>query len=262
MPYVLYETPSGGIAQIKLNRPERLNAFSPPVELELLDAVRRAVNDEAIRAVIFSGEGRAFSAGWDLKEGAVSDPNGRPYAVRAGQNPWLEIVRLLRRPDKVFIAAVHGWAAGQGLELCIASDFIVSTEEARFYFAETRVGFNMTSGVSKLLPLMVGLGHARRLAVLGQTIDGKEAREIGLVMKAVPEGEHVNAAMELAGEALKGAPLAVTAQKRLIDMGTEIALYDTQEAEVQASERLMLSEDAKEAAQAFTEKRPPAFKGR
>lgn len=261
MPYVLYETPNPAVAHIRLNRPERLNAFSPPVERELLETVQRAASDPRIRVMIFSGEGRSFSAGWDLKEGAETDPNGRPLEVRMGQNPWLQTIRLLRRPDKLSIAAVHGYAAGQGVELCIACDFIVCAESARFYFAETRVGFNMTSGVSKLLPMLVGLAHARRLALLGQEIDGAEAGRLGLAVRVMPEGEHVAGALELAAEALRGAPLAVAAQKRLFDLGLGTSLYDIQDVEVQASERLMLSEDAREAARAFAEKRDPVFGG-
>jgi enoyl-CoA hydratase len=169
---------------------------------------------------------------------------------------------MLRRPDKLFIVAVHGWAAGQGVELCIASDLVVCDESARFYFAETRVGFAMTSGTAKLLPLIVGLGNARRLALLGQTIDGREAHRIGLAVELAPEGGHEAAALRLADEALKGAPLAIAAQKQLLDGALAMSLDAVQDFEVQTSFRLTLTEDHQEAKRAFADKRPPVFKGR
>ena len=171
-------------------------------------------------------------------------------------------MRLLRRPDKLFIVAVHGWAAGQGLELCVASDLIVATASARFYFAETRVGFNLTSGTAKLLPLLVGLGTARRLTLLGQTIDGAEAHRLGLVAELAPEGEHEAAALRLAEEALKGAPLAVAAQKQLIDAAIDASLSSVWDFEVQTSFRLTHTEDHQEAKRAFADKRSPRFEGR
>lgn len=265
MSIVLYEGVEEGIVHVRLNRPEKLNPFSREMDRQFHAAVRRALDDPAVRAVIFSGEGRAFSAGWDLKEGAeeLSEPElpGGTLAERLGQTLWLETVRLLRRPDKLFLAAVHGWAAGQGVELCVASDLIVCTETARFYFAETRVGFPLTSGVARLLPQMVGLARARRLCLLGETIDGREAHRIGLAVEVVPEGQHVPAALALARRALAGAPLAVAAQKRLLDTASEVPLSVAQEAEVQAARWLGQTQDVAEAARAFSEKRPPVFRG-
>jgi enoyl-CoA hydratase/carnithine racemase len=247
---------------IELNRPEKLNAFSAELEGSLYDAVLRACADESVRVVIFSGRGRAFSAGWDLNEPRLTDPEHYPLSARAGQQRWLELVRLLRRPDKLFIAAPHGWAAAAGVELCVASDLVVCAEDTRFYFAEVRVGFNMSSGTAKLLPLIVGLGNARRLMLLGQTIDSAEAYRIGLVAEVAPNGEHVASAVRLGAEALKGAPLAVAAQKRLIDGALEMSLGATQENEIQSSLRLSDTEDHEEAANAFAAKRPPVFRGR
>ncbi len=150
---IQYEHPRPQVALIRLNRPEKMNAFSIPLERDLLSGIRRACEDEDVRVVIFAGAGRAFSGGWDLGETDLTDAEHHPLSGRAGRHTWLEVIRTLRRPDKLFIAAVHGYAAGQGLELCIASDLIVCADSARFYFAETRVGFNMTSGTAKRSPL-------------------------------------------------------------------------------------------------------------
>jgi enoyl-CoA hydratase/carnithine racemase len=259
---VEYEDRGDGVAHIRLNRPEKMNAFSPALEREFLDAIRRACDDDGVRVVIFSGAGRGFSGGWDLASPDMTDASQRPFSDLAGQHYWVDVVKLLRRPDKLFMAAVHGVAAGQGLELCIASDLVVAAEGTKFYFAETRVGFNMTSGTARLLPLLVGLAQARRLALLGQTIDAAEALRLGLIVKMTPPGDHEAGALEMAREALKGAPLAVAAQKQLLDGALDMSLGAAFEAEVMTSYRLTQTEDHQEAKRAFAEKRPPVFKGR
>jgi 2-(1,2-epoxy-1,2-dihydrophenyl)acetyl-CoA isomerase len=259
---VRYEPQGKEIVGIRLNRPEKLNAFSPSLEVELRDVIERACADESVRVVIFSGAGRGFSGGWDLTSPDLTDAEYHPISDLAGLHSWVDVVQLLRRPDKLFICAVHGVAAGQGLELCIASDLVVAAEGARFYFAETRVGFSMTSGSARLLPMLVGHAQARRLALLGATIEAAEALQLGLVVKVVPDGEHEAGALELAREALKGAPLAVAAQKQLLDAGAEMSLTATIAAEVQTSLRLTQTEDHQEAKRAFLAKRKPVFRGR
>jgi enoyl-CoA hydratase/carnithine racemase len=259
---IQYEQPRPQVALIRLNRPDKMNAFSIPLERDLLSGIRRACDDEEVRVVVFAGAGRAFSGGWDLGETDLTDAEHHPLSGRAGRHTWLEVIRTLRRPDKLFIAAVHGYAAGQGCELSIASDLIVCTESAKFYFAETRVGFAMTSGTAKLLPLLVGLANARRLALLGQTIDGREAHRMGLAVEVTPDGEHEAAALRLADEALKGAPLAIAAQKQLLDAALAMSLDAVQEYETQVSFRLTHTEDHQEAKKAFAAKRKPVFRGR
>ncbi len=189
---VQYEQPNPHIALIRLNRPDKMNAFSTTLERDLLTALQRACADEEVRVVVFAGSGRAFSGGWDLAES----------------------------------------------------------------------GFAMTSGTAKLLPVLVGLANARKLALLGQTIDGREAYRIGLVVELAAEGEHEAAALRLAEEALKGAPLALAAQKQLLDAGLAMPLEALQDFEVQVSFRLTHTEDHQEAKRAFAAKRRPSFKGR
>src|ERR1041384_6405485 len=128
---VQYEQPNPHVALIRLHRPEKMNAFSIALERELLAALQRACGDEEVRVVIFAGSGKAFSGGGDLAESDLTDPEHHPLSGRAGRHTWREVVRPLRRPDKVFIAAVHGWAAGQGVELCVLSDLVVCDETAR-----------------------------------------------------------------------------------------------------------------------------------
>src|SRR4030081_2370297 len=122
---VEYERPKEHVALIRLNRPDKMNAFSTSLERELLSALQVACADEDVRVVVFAGSGRSFSGGWDLGETDLTDPEHHPLSARAGRHTWLEIVRVLRRPDKLFIAAVHRYAGGQGVALCIARDLVV-----------------------------------------------------------------------------------------------------------------------------------------
>lgn len=250
------------LVSLRLNRPGKLNALSRELEDALLYAVRRACADEAARVVVISGAGRAFCAGWDLGEATPADAQQQSFSALAGATTWLELIRLLRRPDKVFIAAVHGWVAGQGLELSLACDFVVASSDARFYFAETRVGFTMTSGAAKLLPAIVGLSRARMLLLTGATIGGPEAERIGLACQVTADGEHEAAAFALGARVAEGAPLAVAAQKMLIDSALEMSLSAAEHAELLASLRLSGTDDLREAQAAFAAKRPPVFAGR
>src|SRR2546423_6492148 len=244
---VAYEGAAPGIVVVRLNRPEKLNAFSLPLEQALLEAVERACADEAVRVVVLAGAGRGFSGGWDLEESDLTSAESQPLSTRAGQHTWLRLIRLLRRPDKLFIAAVHGWAAGQGLELCIASDLIVAAEDARLYFAEVRVGLNMTTGVAKVLPLLIGPGNAKRLALTGAKIEAAEALRMGLVVEVTPAGGHEARALELAAEVTQGAPLAGAAQKRPVDRALEESPAPGQDFEGMSSPRLTATQGHHEA---------------
>jgi enoyl-CoA hydratase len=253
--------PSAQVAMVRLNRPGKLNALSRDLEQALLDSLRRACADDAVRVVVISGAGPGFCAGWDLTEAAPADPRRQPFPALAGVTPWLELVRLLRRPDKVFIAAVHGWVAGQGLELCLACDFAVAASDARFYFAETRVGFAMASGAARLLPATVGLSRARYLMLTGATIGAEEAERIGLVCEITPAGEHEATALKLARRVSEGAPLAVAAQKMLVDTALDMSLQAAEQAEIAVSLRLATTDDLREAQEAFAARRSARFTG-
>jgi len=267
MTEVIYDESFGdGIVHIRLNRPEKLNALDMGTWSSLCDAIARASDDVAVRVVIFSGEGRAFCAGYDMKQ-SVSGPGNwliiqDSVKERSGQYLWLDTVKRLRRADKIFISAVHGWIAGAGIELAITSDFIVADDTARFYFAETRIGANFTSGISKLLPHLVGLGQARRLTLMAETIDAAEAARIGLALSVHPAGKHIDAALEIARRIRSLPPLAIIAEKRLLESGLDTPMAAIQEAEVMTAAFLGHTEDALEASAAFAERRQARWSGR
>ncbi len=260
-----YEVVRDCIARIHLNRPESRNPISPDDSHVILGHLESAQADPAVRVVVFSGEGDHLSAGADM---AAYDK--LMHAVRNAERPiseyiavlkdTVDIVRLLRT-ELLSIAAVEGWTVGQGLEMSIASDFIVAGADTRFYFAETQIGMTMTSGCAKLLPQMVGLANARRLMMFGEEISVQEAERIGLITKVVPTGESLNAALEMAEQLAAGAPLALSHQKRFLDVASSMELSAVQDLEIHAAGWLALTEDALEADRAFTEKRTPKFHG-
>ena len=261
-----YEVVNERIATIKLNRPKVHNAISPQDSRDILEHLKRAQADADVRIVVFTAEGANFSSGADLLAYETL-----MQAVRTAERPisgymavlkdCVEIVRILRTPELLSIAAVKGWTVGQGLEMSIACDFIVASEDTRFYFAETQIGMTMTSGCAKLLPQLVGLGNARRLMMFGEKITASEADQLGLVTKLVPKGESLRAALEMAERLAAGAPLALSHQKRFLDAASSMELSAVQDLEMHAAGWLALTEDALEADRAFAEKRAPKFRG-
>ena len=260
-------TIENGISRIRLNRPERLNAFNWTLIRELHKHIVDAAREPSVRVIIFSGEGRAFCAGADLK-----DVNGRIEDIQSGKIPFEEhreikqklqdTTRTLRQSSKVSIAAVHGWAVGGGLELPLACDFIVAAESAKFYFAEARAGLTITSGATRLLPLIVGLANARKLALLAEPIDAQEAYRMGMLAEVVPDDRLEQSVMELAQKVMANSPVSVAAHKRMLELGTSTGLEDALALELETITNMYYSEDAIEGSKAFTEKREPQFKGR
>ncbi|MDE0458118.1 MAG: enoyl-CoA hydratase/isomerase family protein, partial [Chromatiales bacterium] len=187
MAKLLYDV-KDGIAWIRLNRPEVLNALSSEELGAFVSALREAADDPQVRAIIISSVGDSFCAGEDLKIALEEYPQ-----IRTGEiHPILDIVediteglqaipRIIRMARKVVIASVRGLAVGGGFEIAIDSDLIVAADNARFGFPEGNAGMTITGGATKLLPMSVGLNKARELVLTGEFIDAAEAHRIGLV---------------------------------------------------------------------------------
>ena len=260
-------TIENGISRIRLNRPERLNAFNWTLITELHNHITEAAREPSVRVIIFSGEGSAFSAGADLK-----DVNGQIEDIQRGKISFeklreikeklQDMTRTLRQSSKVSIAAVHGWVVGGGLELPLACDFIVAAESAKFYFAEAHAGLTITSGATRLLPLIVGLANARKLALLAQPIDAEEAYRMGMLAEVVPDDRLEDSVMELARKVMANSPVSVAAHKRMLELGTSLGLEGALALELETIANMYYSEDAIEGSKAFSEKREPQFKGR
>jgi enoyl-CoA hydratase len=191
-------TLDGRVRCVRLNRPERLNAVSEELYAELEPALLDAAADDATRAVLLAGAGRAFCAGADLKVHAerARGPAERRAYVWAGQR----VCRLLQRMPKPVVAAVQGHAIGAGAELALSADVVVCADDAQVRLPEVALGTFVGGGVSQRLPLLVGQLRAKQLLLLGRPLSGAEAADWGLATEAVPPAELEARATALARE--------------------------------------------------------------
>jgi enoyl-CoA hydratase len=256
---VLYDA-QDGIARIRLNRPHRLNAMVPQLMRDLHRAFVAAAEDPAVRIVILSGEGRAFCAGDDLKESAQA-PTDVGH-VREFVNEIQQVTVDMKSMPKPIIGAVHGYAVGGGCELALDCDLVVAAEDAKFGFVETGVGLFSTGGVTHFLPRTVGLAKAKELLMIGELFDGREAARLGLVNRAVPRDQVLPAAEELARKILARAPIPTSMTKLALEAGVQSDLVTAMALETASTVTCFLTEDAREGARAFVEKRPPRYRGR
>ena len=249
----------GQVMEIRFNRPHRLNAVVEALYTELLQALAEAEADADVRAVILTGEGRAFCVGADMKEhgGAKRSLYQRRQYLQLGNDACEAI---LRHPLPV-IAAVNGYALGAGAEMAVSCDFLLMAEEAQIGFPETSIGTCVGGGVSKILPQLVGLGKARQLLYLGQRIDGEEAARIGLATASWTQDALLGEARRLAATLAGQAPVSLAMLKRLVNQGANTDLEGQLQQELDAVFTCSTTADWQEGVDAFAEKRAPQFKG-
>lgn len=253
-----------GVATITLNRPQRLNAFTLETADEILGALRRADGDDAVRAMIITGAGRAFSAGADIA--ILQEVGGR--ASEFGPE---EIRELRRRHSfsnlltlhKPVIAALNGPCVGMAFNLAVYCDIRIAAHSARMGLAFVRRGLTPEDGVNWMLPRLVGVGMALELQITGRLIDAREALAIGLVNHLVADGEALSKAREVAIDIAQNcAPFAVSEGKRLAYEALSCDLPTAVERCGESTERMHLREDFKEGVTSFAQRRPPRFTGR
>jgi 2-(1,2-epoxy-1,2-dihydrophenyl)acetyl-CoA isomerase len=258
----LLESISDGIATLTLNRPERLNALSTPIMEGLLAALPRLAQDPAVGVVVLTGAGRAFCSGGDIKsmaEGSVE--RTLPDAVKHLRGR-MEVSRLLHEMPKPTIAMVNGPAAGAGLSLALACDLRVAAQSARVITAFAKVGFSGDFGGSYFLAKLVGTGKARELYYAAETLDAAQAQALGIANIVVPDGELVDATMALARKLARGPRIALGLMKQHFNAAESGTLAELLDLEAQHQIETGRTEDHKEAARAFVEKRAPVFAGR
>ena len=229
-----------GIAVIRLNRPERLNAASPELVADLKRGLERAAAERAVVTVI-TGAGRAFCAGHDLK--AESLPPDSEEVLEHLQNVQ-DITRLLRSASTVSIAAVHGYALGAGIEFALSCDFIVADESTTFGFPEVSVGLSVTGGISYLLPQAVGLPMAKELIMLGEPFSAEKALSLGLINRVTAPGDHLRVAEELAQRIRTLPRQALTLAKEAFESAVRV---DMEMAMAREIENALLTADLGEA---------------
>lgn len=254
---ILYEK-KNGVATITLNRPQALNAFTPQMNGEFLDALKDAEQDGTVRCFVITGAGKAFSAGQDLKARTREQKGSLGESLRERYNP---IILRLRRTEKIVLAAVNGVAAGAGCNLALACDLRIASEEARFIEAFIRVGLAPDCGGSFFLPRLVGLSKAMELLLLGETVEAGEALRIGLVARVVPAAELPEATREIAERLARG-PRSIGLIKRAVHRAFLSELETQLEYEACLQEIAGRSADYDEGVRAFLEKRPPVFQGK
>ena len=254
---ILYEM-KNGIAEIRLNRPHRMNAVTQTLYDELNDALGVAEADKDARVVLLSGEGRAFCVGADLKEHKTGRTAFDRRQYLQGEQIVCKRLMLLSKP---VIAAVNGYALGAGAEVAMASDFILMAESAQIGLPEISIGNYLGGGVTYLLPRLVGLAKARELVFLGERIKGEEAVRIGLANRVLPDDGFLDGAREFAQRVASKAPFSMQLAKEQLNMAAERTLDAALTAELEGMMFVGTTQDWQEGIDAFAEKRTPVFKG-
>lgn len=247
-----------GICTITFNRPDRYNAFNNELSFEFIDALKRARKDPEVRAIVLTGEGKAFCSGQDLKD-VQGKTRSLAESVEKRYNP---MTRLITGIEKPFICRMNGVAAGAGASVALACDYVIASEKASMVWAFANIGLVLDSGSSWSLPRLIGKQKAFELATLGERISAQQAHDLGLINKVVAPEELDEAVMEIASRYAKAPTKAIGLIKRMINRSFESSLDEMLEMEKYGQETAGRTEDYKEGVNAFVEKRKAEFKGR
>jgi len=260
----LLEVVKDGVAVLTLNRPDRLNAMSGPMLDAMLEALPRLADDPEVGVVVLTGAGRGFCAGGDVKAMAEGREFGGTTLEEKAQalRSQMEASRWLHEMPKVTIAMVRGAAAGAGLSLALACDLRVAGDTARFATAFARVGYSGDFGGSWYLTQLVGSAKARELYYTADIVDAQQALALGIVNRVVPDARLEDETLELAARLSRGPRIAYRYMKRNFNAAEGGTLKDSLDLEAWHHTRCGMTEDHREAAKAFVEKREPVFKGR
>jgi 2-(1,2-epoxy-1,2-dihydrophenyl)acetyl-CoA isomerase len=252
---------ASGVARIVLSRPEALNAWTRQLGEDMLSALESAADNPEVRAIVFTGEGRAFSSGADLKAGNELGADGKPDVLTRLRTVYHPLILRMRTVPKPVIAAVNGPAVGIGCSLALAADLIVASESAYFLLAFVNIGLGLDGGASLTLPARVGHARAFEIAYLGERIGAQQALGWGLINRVVPDVELEDAVDELAGRLASGPPGSYANIKRSINDRLYAGFEDLLDLEAVLQQERAESGDFIEGVLAFMQKRPANFTG-
>lgn len=256
-----------GVRRITLDRPDAANALSAEMRDDLVDAVRSARTDPAVRALLLTGTGSTFCSGMDLRESTVTaagtagfDPRSTSEALRAGVQTF---IRDLWELDKPTVAAVNGTAVGPGAHLALACDFVLVHQGSKFVWSFGRWGLVVDAGGAYLLPRLLGLARAKAVVMLGDRIEGADAVAAGLAYRSCADAATLaTEADALAVRLAAGPTRAIGLSKQLLNRSFETDLATSLELEGHFQALATASADLPEGMAAFREKRDPDFRGR
>ncbi|HWN60748.1 MAG TPA: enoyl-CoA hydratase family protein [Streptosporangiaceae bacterium] len=252
-----------GVATVTLDRPDKLNALTFEAYADLRDLLAELPQRGDVRVLVVRGSGRAFCSGGDVNEIIGATLSMSPDQLLAFTRMTGEVIRGMRECPVPIIAAVHGMAAGAGAVIALAADFRVCTPAARFAFLFTKVGLSGADmGAAYLLPRLVGLGHATRLLMLGDTVNADEAFRIGLVSELAEADAFEEAVGGLARRLASGPTQAYAQTKALLTREQDMSLSGAVELEAMTQALLMKGQDYAEFHAAFTAGRQPQWQGR
>jgi enoyl-CoA hydratase len=255
---IIYEK-SERTATITINRPEVLNALNEDTILEILSRLEDAKKDKTIRVIVITGAGeRAFSAGADIKMIRDMDSSKARDVSRLGH----KLCDTIEKLGKPVIAAINGYALGGGLELAMACDIRIASENARLGQTEINLGLVPGWGGTQRLPRFVGKAVAKEMVFMGKIIDAKTAERLGLVNAVVPPDQLRSVVRELAKQIAGKPPVSIKLVKELINSSLETSLRVGEISEAKAFSIAASTEDFREGVAAFLEKRKPKFEGR
>jgi enoyl-CoA hydratase len=248
---ICYDT-TEGVAVIRLNRPRVLNAMNKQLWAELQKALETARRDETVKAVIITGEGRAFSTGADLKE----SKNRSLGEYRAYLEELQAVSRTILSFEKPTLAAINGYALGSGYELALACDIRIADIKAQIGSPEAKVSSSVTGGAMRLIQDLIGPGKARELLFTGEYIDGKEAERIGLVNRAVEQSQLMETAMEMARKMAANSAFSIKMIKKgLLMARDEISLDALMDYEIEACLACVSTDERREALTDFEKRK-------
>ena len=255
-----YDLTPNGIATITLNRPEKLNAMNDDMRADFGLLAEELKQNDAIKVIVFTGAGRAFSAGGDID---FLDQDWSTPQFRQETQEFTGFFDSLEILEKPVIAAINGPCTGAGLQITLSCDIrIASEEEARFGFRENLIGLIPGAGGCSRLVKLIGYGKAKELIFTGDMISAQEAKDIGLVNRVVPHKELLPEAKKLATHLLSRAPIALGLVKRVLWNSVNVDMATGRSLESLAQSILIKTDDHKEGIRAFREKRKPKFSGR